>query len=453
MRNEQQASVFAFQIAIVADATLAIFLCTVVVAALPPQLLNPAWAAAFVQSLLDNGVTALVAVALLLLASYLDPANPQLNAHRRFCCHLCCYVVFGYLLLIPLQGYSAYRLLSQARQQDVLQFDATARRISRFAKEVEAARTYDQLSSVLRANQGVSIAATDRQRPLAQTKAMLRLKIQQAQTMVAQSRRADQLSGKAFVQLQLTLRNWILCLGYAIGFAALAQFPRSQGPLLQELFAAVMDRLENGLQRRQQQLQKREQQQLEQRSAAPLQPAEPAISAEALQRLRQQGIVDERWFEASPAADCEPARAPGVGIGAAAGDDDPFGQPPLQPAAAAGEPPGWLARVFSLWRSAPRQDPGAYFEQLAEAADPSAGSENAGSENAGSTAAERPLSPLDRPDAASAPPPRRSGFADRDYFDRLAQEQEASRPQRQELPNPQAEPQGQPLSSEPADKN
>ena len=91
------------QLVAIALALLAVFIATLLPQLLPPRLLDPQWQLTLCGVMAENGVLPLMALGLLLLASYLDPANLWVLAIRFISSELAGLASVGFLLLIPLQ--------------------------------------------------------------------------------------------------------------------------------------------------------------------------------------------------------------------------------------------------------------------------------------------------------------------------------------------------------------
>ncbi|MDM7953152.1 MAG: hypothetical protein QUV07_08065 [Cyanobium sp. CZS 25K] len=123
------------------------FLAFVLVDSLPLQLLNPAWQLRFTNRMINTPLQALLGFLLLHLALYIEPANGFLRAQLVTACQWAIFMVFAFLLLVPLQGVATFRVLSQAQGTQAAQRNVLGDRVRMTRHSIEAATSPEDLQA------------------------------------------------------------------------------------------------------------------------------------------------------------------------------------------------------------------------------------------------------------------------------------------------------------------
>lgn len=224
----------------VALVLLALYATTVLSAALPLLLTDPAWQLRLYNALVNASAFPLVGVGLLHLAAELDPRSETLARRAGFFKRLMVPVALGFLLLIPFQGYLIWQQSNTAASGQTTQLARQERTLASLRQAVQQADSVGELQRRLSVLQGPNLGPAEQALPLNQLKPLLMVALEQADRSL-QRRRAELPKADPLNLIALALRNGVACLALAIGFAALGQRRRSPGPLLMEW--------QNGLQR------------------------------------------------------------------------------------------------------------------------------------------------------------------------------------------------------------
>lgn len=223
----------AWRLSWVAIVLFVLFGTLVIGAALPLKLADPAWQLGLVAALLNAAGFPLVGMALMHLAADLAPENAQLASRRRFCARLAVPVVFGFLLIIPLQTVSLWQQSTTVLGGREAQLARGERSLNALRQAVAGASSVADLQKRLQAINKPQLSAAEQAVPLPMLKSQAKAALDQAQRLLDQQRQALP-KGGVFLLVQAGLRNMVACLALALGFAALAQRSRSNEPLLQE---------------------------------------------------------------------------------------------------------------------------------------------------------------------------------------------------------------------------
>lgn len=202
---------------------LVVFVAAVVTTAVPPRLLDPSWQLAVIAAIITNASLALVGTLMLPLALGFDPINPRLrarwNAFRRWALP----VALGFLLLIPLQGYAAWRLQRTVTAALDQQTTQTSKQFFELRQAINAATTHEELQTQLKKlfGRNAGLSPAELRMPMAELRTMLQARAEQASNRLMQQIEA-QAGMKPTLPLKETIRIAISALAYAIGFAFLA---------------------------------------------------------------------------------------------------------------------------------------------------------------------------------------------------------------------------------------
>ncbi len=223
----------ASQLGIVAVCLLGLYVVLVLAAILPPALLDPAWQLRFTSALINNGFIALLGLALVHLAAYLNPANPHLGRRRDDLASFALIAVLGFLLLIPLQGYAVWRGISAANNQQNSRLQGVTGRISALREAIDKSSSTPELQRRLQALKVPPLSATDLAQPLPLLRKAMLASLEQTEI-----RARDQLKGLQPTQLWLvvqgSIRAVLSALVLVVGFAAFTRRPRQELTLLQQ---------------------------------------------------------------------------------------------------------------------------------------------------------------------------------------------------------------------------
>ncbi len=219
---------------------LLVFLGFVLVDSLPLQLLNPAWQLRFTNRMVNTSLLALVGFLLLHLGLYIEPANGALRAQLATARQWAIVVVFAFLLLVPLQGFATWRVLSQSQGNKAMQRTMLGERVTMIRQAIEAASSPEDLqarfSRLRPPRPQLPVAALSL--PLGELKRSLLNELQRTET-----RATSRIGGPAPTDLwalgQGVARVSIAALGFAVAFAAGAQRPGSSLTLLQQVSRQV----------------------------------------------------------------------------------------------------------------------------------------------------------------------------------------------------------------------
>lgn len=289
-----------FRLVFVGNSLLFIFVFIVLFDIIPVKLFQPQWLLGFSDTVLSTSGFSLVALIFLALAAYLDPDNFSVSAHVKRTLRLACLAAFGFLLLIPLQFYTAHKLLAGFREQHVGQINQTINKAIFLAQKVRESDTFDQLQGVMKTYQAIQLPEQERSRPLSVIKNDLLGKIQEAVLLLKNNRNMNIVTQKAWEIYQVAIRNSLLSLAYFLAFAALGQRRDSQRSFLQDLMDSWLNRLYAGLQNRESRVALAAEQNSVQFHSPPL------SGSSNLSNLQRQGLMDQGWLDDESHQDSSP---------------------------------------------------------------------------------------------------------------------------------------------------
>jgi hypothetical protein len=209
---------------------LVVFLAAVGSVALPPKLLDPSWQLALIASFITNASLALMGTLLLPLALGFDSTNHWLRARWHSFRRWALPAALGFLLLIPLQGYAAwkfYRTVTVAQEQQTTQ---SSQQLSELRQAITSAATHEELQAKLKKlfGRNAGLSPSEFRMPMGELRNMLLARAEQASMRMMQQIEA-QAAMKPDLPVKETIRIAISALAYAIGFAFLAGvLPRAQ---------------------------------------------------------------------------------------------------------------------------------------------------------------------------------------------------------------------------------
>ena len=206
------------------------YLLLVITSSLPARLLEPQWQMQFVATCIDSAPIPLVGLALIHLATYLNPDDELLQNRTEWVSQLALAVALGLLLLLPLQTSAAWRQWQHNRANDQAQRQALITRLARVRSAVDQAGTTAELASRLQSLQAPPLSAADLALPLPELKRRLHL------ALALDDRRLQLVTGLSGDAngpqlVRRSLRLMVSALLFSVGFAALGQ-PADGGPIL-----------------------------------------------------------------------------------------------------------------------------------------------------------------------------------------------------------------------------
>lgn len=210
-------------------ALLGIYAVTVVAAALPVKLLDPAWINRVCGSIRGGVSFPLLAMALILIGAYLERTGnepPLITRLRR----LCSWVALGFVLMIPLQIWSGQKLIDQAIQNQQARIQPGEMAL----KALYAAANADELQAAIRSIPGAPPNISNRfdepvrkvrDRLIAEIEPQLDKQKDQIRGVTGEIRRDSVIS---------LVKDAIVALFSALAFAALGRSKSNRPTLLQK---------------------------------------------------------------------------------------------------------------------------------------------------------------------------------------------------------------------------
>ena len=227
----------ASQFGLLAVCLLMLYALVVLAASLPPRLLDPAWQLRFTQALINNGFLALLGLALVHLAAYVDPSNPHLIRRRNRFAALALVAVLGFLLLIPLQGYAVWRAISTANSNQSTQLREVKGRIAAVREAIKGSSSTNDLQQRLQNLRVAPLGAAQLAQPLPALRKTMLETLERTEI-----RAADQLKGvppqSLWQIIQGSIRAVLSSLVLAVGFAAFTKRREGSMTMLQSWQAA-----------------------------------------------------------------------------------------------------------------------------------------------------------------------------------------------------------------------
>ena len=192
---------------------LVLYATIVLSATLPLRLADPVWQLRLYNAVANNSAFPLVGLALLHLASDLDPACDTLARRAGFYARVAVPIALGFLLMIPLQGYLIWQQSSTAASGQANQLVRQERTLASLRQAVNEAGRVSELKQRFAALQGSSLGPAEQALPLNQLKAQLNVALEQADQAL-QRRRAELRQAKPLNLISLALRNGVACLAW-----------------------------------------------------------------------------------------------------------------------------------------------------------------------------------------------------------------------------------------------
>jgi len=202
----------------IALALLAVFIATLLPQLLPPRLLDPQWQLTLCGVMAENGVLPLMALGLLLLASYLDPANLWVLAFRVGTSELAGLAAVGFLLLIPLQIFAVISSHSNLEFHQRKQRQIAQVRLDFIEQAIASAGSSDELNQRLQKLQAPPLPPSEQALPLSQLRPLLSQRLLQTRSLLQNKFSAPTKVPRSTRKLQV-LRGVVSNLAYGLAFA------------------------------------------------------------------------------------------------------------------------------------------------------------------------------------------------------------------------------------------
>ena len=206
------------QLVAIALALLAVFIATLLPQLLPPRLLDPQWQLTLCGVMAENGVLPLMALGLLFLATYLDPANLWVLAFRVGSSELAGLAAMGFLLLIPLQIFAVISSHSNLEFHQQKQRQTAQVRLDVLEQAIASAGSSDELNQLLQNLQAPPLPPSEQALPLSQLRPLLSQRLLQTRSLLQNKFSAPARVPQATLVLQV-LRGVVSNLAYALAFA------------------------------------------------------------------------------------------------------------------------------------------------------------------------------------------------------------------------------------------
>ncbi len=214
-----------------------VFLGYLIVDSLPLELLIPNWQLRFISRLLSLGFIPLLGFACLHLAALLNPANHFYRQRLVMIRQWAVVAAIGFLLLIPLQGYSTWRAYTDAKVTQQTQIQQAKKRAIPLKQAIQTATTTTDLLQKLSRLQGVRTQLTpeDLSRPLEMIKKEMIANLERSENLYADRLSTTTDPNRIWSAIQAGTRTFVVSIGYFIAFAAGAQPKNSSYTLLDML--------------------------------------------------------------------------------------------------------------------------------------------------------------------------------------------------------------------------
>ncbi|KEF43342.1 MAG: hypothetical protein ER33_00950 [Cyanobium sp. CACIAM 14] len=208
-----------------------VFLAGVLTAALPPRLMDPQWQLSLVAALVNNAPVAVLAVLLLALAVWVHPASDRLRGRLRLFRRWALAACLGFLLLVPLQGYAAWRFYSTVTGQQQQQSSESTRRLADLRAAIASAASHQELQAAVQEifGPGAGLSPQEFRTPMPELRRQLLAKAEAAAQQIMQQIEARTATTKPDLLLKDTVRLAVASVAYAVGFAFFCGvLPRTQ---------------------------------------------------------------------------------------------------------------------------------------------------------------------------------------------------------------------------------
>lgn len=225
-------------------ALILVFLAQIITALFPIALLQPEWMVRFSGSLRGIASLPLMALGLIMLANMIDDKVMPSSSHLQLLRRIASLAAIGFLLLIPLQSYGAVVGIRSQLQQVQGQLNS----LTAAAELVQQASSESQLRDAIRAIPGADgVADQPLGADVKTIKSALLNKLRESTNRL--QTQLDDSKTKAIENIIPPLiRDAIISLAYAIGFAGMGYGQNGNSSLLRRLLNTNKRRLAKGRQ-------------------------------------------------------------------------------------------------------------------------------------------------------------------------------------------------------------
>jgi hypothetical protein len=212
-------------------ALILVFLAQVIIALFPIALLQPEWMVRFSASLLGIASLPLMALGLIMLANMIDDEVKPSSSYLQFFRRIASLAAIGFLLLIPLQTYGTVVGIRSQLQQNQAQLNS----LTSAAELVQNASNELQLRAAIRAIPGADgVADQPLGADVKTIKSALLNKLRES-TNKLQTQLDDSKTKSIENTIPPLIRDAIISLAYAIGFAGMGYGQNGNSSLLRRL--------------------------------------------------------------------------------------------------------------------------------------------------------------------------------------------------------------------------
>ncbi len=212
-----------------------IFIGVVLSGSLPLQFLQPSWQLQLTNRFVSSGIMALLGLALLHIAIVVNPANNFLRQRLHTARHLAIAAAIGFLLLIPLQGYATWRVLTNVKIEQSQALKAGNKRLTPLKKAINEATSITDLQrrlAELKVN--LQLQPSDLTDPLPALKQRILANLDRAE-ITLRDRNSGIKPEAIWSAAQSGVVTIFSSLGFALAFAAGAQAPNASETLLESV--------------------------------------------------------------------------------------------------------------------------------------------------------------------------------------------------------------------------
>ena len=206
------------QLIAIALALLSVFIAGLLPQLLPPRLIDPSWQLRLCGLMAETGVLPLMALGLLFLATYLDPANLWVLAFRVGSSRLAGLAAVGFLLLIPLQIFAVISSHSNLEFQQQKQRQTAQVRLDLLEQAIASAGSSDELNQRLQTLKAPPLPPSEQALPLPQLRTLLSERLLQTRSLLQNKFSAPTQVPRSTLVLQV-LRGVVSNLAYGVAFA------------------------------------------------------------------------------------------------------------------------------------------------------------------------------------------------------------------------------------------
>lgn len=235
-RSSLSSSLLPDRLYVVGICLLGIYILLVLRGLLPLRLIDPRWQLSAGSSLIDNAPIALVAAVIMHFVCYLSPTSDTYRKNVAVISRLAILASFGFLLLIPLRVYSIWSIWQQSTINQTRQISLATQRLDRFRHEIRLSKSKEDLISRLRSLKAPPLPSSSDKQTFSQIKTKLNKALEDTQAIIInRSPKSNSRLGSNF--FLSNLRTILSGIVFAIGFAAVAQRPKSPNIFLNDVIA------------------------------------------------------------------------------------------------------------------------------------------------------------------------------------------------------------------------